>query len=67
MRVYHKLKHPEPLAAPWLAIAVLFFSFVAESVSLWGCLREVNKVRGNHSLFAWFQESRQSELLVVFR
>ncbi len=62
----YKLKHPEPLAAPWLAIAVLFFSFVAESVSLWGCLREVNKVRGNQSLFAWFQESRQSELLVVF-
>jgi cation diffusion facilitator family transporter len=62
----HKLQNPEPLAAPWLAIAVLIFSIVAESISLWGCLREVNKVRGNRSLFTWFRESRQSELLVVF-
>ncbi len=62
----HKLQHPEPLSAPWLAIGVLVFSIIAEGISLWGCLREVNKIRGNHSLFTWFQESRQSELLVVF-
>jgi len=62
----HKLQHPEPLASPWLAVGVLLFSITAESVSLWGCLREINKVRGKRSLFAWFRESRQSELLVVF-
>ncbi len=62
----HKLQHPEPLSGPWIAIAVLVFSIVAEGISLWGCLREVNKIRGNRSLFTWFQESRESELLVVF-
>ena len=62
----HKLRHPEPLTSPWLAIGVLGFSIIAESISLWGCLREVNKIRGNLGLFAWFRESRQSELLVVF-
>ncbi len=62
----HKLQHPEPLTAPWLAIGVLVFSIIAEAVSLWACLREVNKIRGNRSLFVWFQESRESELLVVF-
>lgn len=62
----HKLRHPEPLTSPWLAIGVLSFSIIAESISLWGCLREVNKIRGNLGLFAWFRESRQSELLVVF-
>jgi cation diffusion facilitator family transporter len=62
----HKLQHPEPLTSPWLAIAVLAFSIVAESVSLWGCLREVNKTRGSSTLFSWFRESRESELLVVF-
>ena len=62
----HKLQHPEPLSRPWLAVAVLLFSIVAESTSLWGCLREVNKVRGERSLATWFRESRQSELLVVF-
>ena len=62
----HKLKHPEPLSGPWIAIAVLIFSIVAEGISLWGCLREVNKIRGNRSLFTWFRESRESELMVVF-
>ncbi|MBU1231527.1 MAG: cation diffusion facilitator family transporter [Proteobacteria bacterium] len=62
----HKLQHPEPLDKPWIAVGVLLFSIVAESVSLWGCLREVNKVRGGRSLVRWFRESRQSELLVVF-
>ncbi|MEO8672047.1 MAG: cation diffusion facilitator family transporter [Tahibacter sp.] len=62
----HKLHNPEPLKWPWLAIGVLTFGFVAESFSMWGCLREVNKVRGSHGLWHWFRESRQSELIVVF-
>ena len=62
----HKLQHPEPITSPWLAVGVLLFSIVAEGISLWGCLREVNKVRGDRSLVQWFHESRQSELLVVF-
>jgi divalent metal cation (Fe/Co/Zn/Cd) transporter len=30
------------------------------------CLQEVNKSRGNRSLWQWFRESRQSELVVIF-
>lgn len=62
----HKLSAPEPLKWPWLAIGVLAFGIVAESFSMWGCLREVNKARGGHSLWRWFHESRQSELIVIF-
>ena len=62
----HKLQHPEPINSPWLAIGVLVFSIVAEGVSMWGCLREVSKVRGGRSLVQWFRETRQSELLVIF-
>lgn len=62
----HKLQHPEPLLNPLLAVAVLIFAIFAEGTSLWGCLREVNKTRGERSLVRWFRESRQSELLVVF-
>ena len=62
----HKLQHPEPLNWPWIAVGVLAFGIVAESVSMWGCLREVNKVRGTRSLWRWFRESRQSELIVIF-
>ena len=62
----HKLQNPEPLTSPIIAIGVLLFSIVAEGISLWGCLREVNKIRHGRSLFQWFRQSRESELLVVF-
>ena len=49
-----------------MAIAVLLFAIVAESISLWGCLREVNKERHGRSMFQWFRQSRSSALIVVF-
>jgi divalent metal cation (Fe/Co/Zn/Cd) transporter len=33
---------------------------------MWGCMREVNKSRGDRNLWRWFHESRQSELIVIF-
>ena len=62
----HKLTHPTPLSYPWVAIGVLAFAIVAESVSMWGCMREVNKERRGRSLMRWFRESRTSALIVVF-
>ena len=62
----HKLTHPEPLRQPMIAISVLIFAIIAESLSLWGCMRAVNKERGRRPITHWFRESRSSELLVVF-
>jgi cation diffusion facilitator family transporter len=62
----HKLTHEEPLTYPWVAIGVLLFAIVAESISLWGCMREVNKERYGRGLIRWFRESRSSALIVVF-
>jgi divalent metal cation (Fe/Co/Zn/Cd) transporter len=62
----HKLTHPEPLKWPWLALGVLLFGIVAESISMRGCLQEVNRARGEQSLWRWFRETRSSELLVIF-
>ena len=61
----HKLQHPEPVHQAWVAMAILGFGVAAESVSLWGALREIAKVRGTRSLWRWFRTSRQSELLVI--
>jgi cation diffusion facilitator family transporter len=61
----HKLDSHEGLREPWLAVGILMFSIAMESVSLWGCLREINKARGGKSLWRWFRETRQSELIVV--
>jgi cation diffusion facilitator family transporter len=62
----HKLLHPVPLSHPWVAIGVLVFAIVAEGISLWGCMREVNKERHGRSIFQWFRTSRTSALIVVF-
>ena len=62
----HKLTNPEPLKWPWLALGVLAFGIVAESISMRGCLHEVNKARSDQGLWAWFRETRSSELLVIF-
>ncbi|MDZ4728832.1 MAG: cation transporter, partial [Xanthomonadales bacterium] len=62
----HKLTNPTPLTFPWIAIGVLIFAIVAESISLWGCVREVNKERYGRGLWQWFRESRTSALIVVF-
>jgi cation diffusion facilitator family transporter len=62
----HKLMHPASLSHPWIAIGVLVFAIVAEAVSLWGCMREVNKERYGRSIVQWFRNSRSSALIVVF-
>ena len=45
---------------------MLVFAIVAESVSMRACLQEVDKARGDRSLWEWFRESRQAELVVIF-
>lgn len=62
----HKLHDPQPLNTPYVALAVLLFSMVAEGLSLWGCMREVNKERRNLGIWQWFRQTRTSQLLVVF-
>lgn len=63
---WHKLNHPEEITMPMIAIGVLLFAMVAESISLWGCIREINKERRGRNYFRWFRESRTSELVVIF-
>jgi cation diffusion facilitator family transporter len=62
----HKLQHPEPLKQWWWAAGVLVFGIVAEAVSMRACLHEVDKARGGRSLWQWFRQSRQAELVVIF-
>ncbi|MEO5844697.1 MAG: cation diffusion facilitator family transporter [Caldimonas sp.] len=62
----HKLEATQPIENAWVAVGILAFGIAAECVSLWGCVREVNKDRGRQTLWRWFRTSRQSELLVVF-
>ncbi|BDU17300.1 cation diffusion facilitator family transporter [Lysobacter auxotrophicus] len=62
----HKLQHPEQLKDWWWAVGVLIFAIIAEGISMRACLQEVNKARGDRSLWQWFRQSRQAELVVIF-
>jgi len=61
----HKLSTHEGLKNPGVAVVVLLISMVFESASLYGCVTQINKIRNNESLWAWYKKSRQSELVVV--
>jgi len=61
----HKLSDPHPLSWPGVAIAVLGIAVVLESLSLSGCVREIGKVSHGRSLWRFFRQSRNSELIVV--
>ena len=62
----HKLQVHEGLQSPWIAVAILAFSAVAEGISQLIALKQIAKLRGDRSLWRWFRETRRSELLVVF-
>ena len=62
----HKLQHPEELRQWWWAAGVLVFGIIAEAISMRACLVEVNKARGSRTLWQWFRQSRQAELVVIF-
>jgi cation diffusion facilitator family transporter len=61
----HKLSSSDEISNPYIAIAVLSVSMLLEGASLLGCIGQVNKIRNNESLWKWFLNSRQSELVLV--
>lgn len=63
---WHKLHESGPVENAWVALVVLALAIGLEGLSMRGCLVEVNKVRGTRSLWRWLNQSRNSELVVVF-
>ncbi|HNP35678.1 MAG TPA: cation diffusion facilitator family transporter [Woeseiaceae bacterium] len=61
----HKLGHPEELSMLWVAMLVLVFAIFLEAGSLLGCIREINKIRGERPFIEWLRHTRNSELVVV--
>jgi cation diffusion facilitator family transporter len=61
----HRLAHHEPLSNPIVALVILGISVVLEAFSLAGAVREIRKTSGGKTMWRWFRETRESELLVV--
>src|SRR5262245_18026265 len=62
---WHKLTHPEPMRGPAIAIGVLVVAIVLEAFSLAGAVREIRKIARSRSLWRFFRESRNRELIVI--
>ena len=63
---WHKLHHPMAVSRPWVAVAVLVFSAIAEGTALRNCVQAINRTRGERSFWQWFKTTRQADLVVVF-
>ncbi|HOV10397.1 MAG TPA: cation diffusion facilitator family transporter [Bacteroidales bacterium] len=61
----HKISVHEGLRNPVIAIVVLFVSMMLEAASLFGCLKQIKKVRKEKKLWNWVIKSRKSELIIV--
>jgi cation diffusion facilitator family transporter len=61
----HRLFAREPLTHAYVALAVLGVSVVLEALSLAGAVREIRRGNPGKSMWRWFRETRESELLVV--
>jgi len=62
---WHKLHAPEGLSSAWVALLVLGVSIIIEMFSLYGCVREINKIRRGKLFLHWFRTTRNAELVVV--
>jgi cation diffusion facilitator family transporter len=62
----HKLRHPEPLESPFIAIAILSFGLVVESWAMAGALKVVAQRKGERSLMRYLRETKDSDLVVIF-
>lgn len=66
----HKLQELEDSAghsvSPLIGLAILLFSLGLEAFSWWACYKEVRVQQKNHSLWWWFKNTKNSELLVIF-
>ncbi len=62
----NKLSSHEPLTSPMVAVVVLLIGIVLEGASLYGCIKQIKKVKHPKvSLWEWSKNTRQSELVVI--
>lgn len=62
---WSRFVHPEPLKHTGIALAVLGLAVVLEGASLRGAMKASAQERRGKSLWRWFRETRESELLIV--
>jgi cation diffusion facilitator family transporter len=62
----HELAHPEPVEHVEIALGILGFSLLLEGGSTLSNIREMNRRRRQTPFFRYLQESKDSDLVVIF-
>lgn len=62
----HKLEHPEPVEWVWVGLVILILSLVLEGYSTISNIKELNSRRGSGPFFRFLQQTKDSDLVVVF-
>jgi cation diffusion facilitator family transporter len=62
----HKIIHPEPVDHVWVGLTVLGFSLLLEGGATISNIRELDKRRGDVPFFKYLQDTKDSDLIVVF-
>ena len=62
---YQKLRHPDELESPVIALAILVVAIVFEGLSLRTAVREATPLRGDQSWWSFIRTTKKPELAVV--
>jgi cation diffusion facilitator family transporter len=62
----HKLRHPEQLDNPVIALAILAFGLAIEGWAMNAALKVIKERRGERSLMRYLRETKDSDLVVIF-
>jgi cation diffusion facilitator family transporter len=63
---FHHWQHPEKVENLTLALGILGFSLLLEGWATWGNIRELNTRRGAIPFVRYLQQTKESDLVVVF-
>ncbi|MDQ3367703.1 MAG: cation diffusion facilitator family transporter [Myxococcota bacterium] len=62
----HKLRHPEPITSPIVAIIILSFGLIVELWALLGVIKVANQRRGATPFWNYLRQSKDSDVVVIF-
>jgi len=62
----HKIKHPQRLDEPLIAVGILAFSLAIEGWAMAGAYKAVRERKGKRTLIQYLKETKDSDLVVIF-
>ncbi len=63
---FHKLRHPEPISSPYIAVIILSFGFAVELWAMIGVIKVANLRRGKTPFMQYLRQTKDSDVVVIF-